>query len=202
MHTDDERTLVNVPHKAKPSSEGKTRYEGETDDDVPIVRKRAKPRVDDSKPPDTKAVPRRKTEKIADTRNSGKTLESAEERTQEKCPKMTPKKRLVSHEEEEDVTIRPTKKGKTTSVKPHSAVKPELEPAPRPAKNIKKSENPKVGKEKGKRILELAQDILESVEVNDDERPLERVSKPEKRKKEEDNYDDQPRKVVKFSETV
>lgn len=75
-------------------------------------------------------------------------MESAEERTQdEKYPRMALKKRLVLHDKEEDVTVRPAEKGKTMPTKPQSTVEPEPEPEPEPVshptKNIEKSKNPK-----------------------------------------------------------
>ncbi|KAG8215159.1 hypothetical protein J3R82DRAFT_8658 [Butyriboletus roseoflavus] len=200
--SDDDQTLVDVPHKAKSNPKRNTRYEDddETDDDVPIVRKRAILRVDDSKASNSKTATRVNTERIASTESSRKrTLEDGEEKSQgDKHPKTEARKRLVLHDEGEDdndVTSPPAKKGKvasSTSAKPQNAA--ELTP------HTIKEEKPKVtGKRKGKSRAEH-QDIVKPVNKDDDERPPERASKPKKRKK-EDNYDDRPRKVVKFSDT-
>ena len=207
-HTDDDQTLVEVLHKVKSNPKKNIRYEddSETDDDVPIVRKRAMSHVGDSKASGTKTVTRVKTERIVGTGGSGKKrLEVGEETTQDdKCTKTNAKKRPVSHDdnEDDDVAAPPVKKGKaanSTSTKPKTTI--ESEPAPRPTKDVKSGEHPKAAeKGKGKGRAEPARDIVETEEEDIDERPLDRVSKPKKREKEEDNYDDRPRKAIKFSE--
>ena len=205
-HTDDDQTLVEAPRKVKSNPKRNIRYEvdGETEDDMPIVREGAVSPVGDSKASGSKTVTRIKTERIVGPGTSGKkALEDGEETTQdEKYTKTNAKKRPVSRgdDEDDDVVAPPTKKGKatkSTSAKPKTAI----EPAPRPAKDVKNGEHPKAtSKGKGKGRVEPAQDIAEAEKEDGDERPLERVSKLKKRKKEEDNYDDRPRKAIKFSE--
>jgi hypothetical protein len=206
-HTDDDQTLVEVPHKVNSNPKRNIRYEddGETDDDVPIVRKGTMSHVGDSKASGTKAITRAKTERIVGTGSSvKKTLEVGEERTQDdRYTKTNAKKRPVSRDDDDDdVAAPPAKKGKaanSTSAKPKTAIEPE--PAPRPTKDVKNGEYPKAaGKGKGKGRVEPVQDIVEAEEEDDDDRPLERVSKPKKREKEEDNCDDRPRKAIRFSE--
>ena len=205
-HTDDDQTLVDVPHKTKTNSKKNIRYEddGETDDDAPIVRKRARPHGDGLKASDTKTVTRVKTERNAGAGSSGKKVpDDREVRMQDEKPTRTnAKKRLVLRDDDDDVAAPPAKKGRvanSTSAKPKFAIEPE--PSPCPPKDIKIGANAKVaGKGKAKGRIRPAQDIVEPVEDDDDDGPPERVSKPKKRKKEEDNYDDRPRKAVKFSE--
>ncbi|KAF8549009.1 hypothetical protein OG21DRAFT_1488894 [Imleria badia] len=175
----DDDTLVEVPRKVKSNSKRNIRHEddGDTDDDAPLVRKQAKSHA-------------------AGAGTFGKkTLEDDEERTHdEKCPKADMKKRPVSLDDDDDIVGPPAKKGKATnptSAKPKTVIEPK--PAPRPAKDIKKGENfESMGKGKGNIRAGPAQEIIEPVEEDDDKRPLERVAKPKKRKK-EDNYDDRPR---------
>ncbi|KAF8438433.1 hypothetical protein L210DRAFT_980508 [Boletus edulis BED1] len=181
--SDDEQTLVEAPHKVKSNPKRKIPYEDddETDDDAPIIRKRAVPCVDDSKASGTKTATRVKTGKIVDTGNS----------------------RKISHDKEEDVAAPPAKKRRAANLlpaKPKTAIEPE--PALRPIRDVSDGGKLKAtGKDKGKGRIEPVRDVVEPVERDDDERPPERVSKHKKRKKEEDNHDDQPRKTVKFSDT-
>lgn len=183
---------MEVPYKAKSNPKRNRRYEcdGETDDDVPIVRK---------------TVTRVKTERIAVTRSSEKKeLEEREERTQdENCPKINVKKRPVNRDEDDDddVAAPPAKKGKKlTSTKPTAAMEPE--PTPHPIKEVKGGKGSKgTGKGNRKGRADPDQDIVEVEEDRNGETLPKAVLKPKKRKKEEDNCDDRPRKVVKFAET-
>ena len=159
--------------------------------------------MNDSKASGSKTAIRVKTERAAGAGASGKKAsEDGEERTHgEKYSRPNAKKRLVSpDDDDEDVAGPPAKKGKAASAKPKPIIEPEL--APRPTEDVKKRENIKATG-KGKKARTGAGSTLDIVEHVDEvgERPLERVAKPKKRKKEEDNYDDRPRKVVKFSDT-
>lgn len=204
MRIDDDRTLVEVPRKSKSNSKRGIRHEdGETDDDAPIVKKRALPPIDNSQAPSTKTALRIKAEKTTDIGASGKRIEDVDTTAQvEKRPKTNAKKRPVPHHDD-DVAAPVPKKGKptnSTSVKPKSAIGHES--APRTTTDARIQEKSKAtGNEKEKSRSEPDQDIAEPVEDDDDERPPRRTSKLNKRKKEDDNYDDRPRKAVKFSDT-
>ncbi|KAI9573481.1 hypothetical protein HD554DRAFT_878316 [Boletus coccyginus] len=199
--SDDDQTLVDVPHKTKANPKRNIRSEddGKIDDDEAIVRKRVRPHGDDPKVSGTKTATRVKTERNAEAGSSGrKVAEDGEERTQdEKQARTNAKKRLVSRDDD-DIPAPPPKKGRVANSTP---VKPKIATEPEPStKNIKNGANAKVaGKGKAKGRVQPAQDIVEPVgDDDDDDGPPERVSKPKKRKKEEDNYDDRPRKAVKF----
>ncbi|KAH0833914.1 hypothetical protein J3R83DRAFT_11099 [Lanmaoa asiatica] len=184
--SDDDQTLVDVPHRAKFNPKRNVRYDddGETGDNIPILGKRA---IGEPRASGSKTATRVKTEMIAST--GKKTLQDGQERAQnEKYPETIAKKRVIG------------KAVNSTSAKPKSAVEPDPAPVLRTTEDVKNG-NPKVtGKGKGKGRAESKQVIVDVVE-DADERSPERVSKPKKRKKEEDNYDDRPQKVVKFAET-
>lgn len=204
--TDDDRTLVEIPHKAKSNSKTNIPYKdgGETDDDAPIVRKRVLPSTDDSQASSTKTATRVKAEKIAEVGSLGKKMEGGETTVQNgKCPNTNAKKRLIARGNDDDgVTAPAAKKGKAANSTSATKSKNTIEPAPRTTKDVKNGGKSKAtghGRRQGR--AEPDRDIVELVEEDDDERPPECTSKPKKRKKEEDNCDDQPRKVVKFSDT-
>lgn len=164
--------------------------------------------MDVSKVSGSKTAARVRIRRIASTGSSGKrSLDDGEEPLQEgKYSETNAKKWLMPRgDDDDDVGAPPAKKGKvtnSTSAKPKNGMEPDPAPPPRTTKDVKGGENLKAtGKGEGKGRAKPDQDIVEPAEEEEEnERLPERVSKPKKRKKEEGNYDDRPRKVVKFSE--
>lgn len=210
-HTDDDRTLVEVPRKAKSNSKRSVRHEddGETDDDIPIVKKRVLPPTDDSQASSTKTTARIKAEKIGGIGNANarKKMEDGQTMAQnENFPQPNARKRLAPRGDggDDDMRAPVAKKGKaanSTSTKPKNTMTVEPEPAPPTTKVIRSGETSEAtghGGRKGTTMPDQA--IVEPVEDDDDQPPTEPTSKQKKRKKVEDNHDDQPRKAVKFSD--